>query len=453
MTKHCPTCGTEYSDGEKVCHQDGSILIRGKNFDPEQLEGIIIDKKYKLERLLAQGGMGMVFRGLHILMDRAVAIKLIRSSRLEGNDYGKYIQRFQQEARLLSKIRHPNVVTLFDFGVVDLGQGEDIPYMVMEYIEGRTLKDALANENLPQLEILRIVCEMSEGLVKAHDKGILHRDIKPSNVLLTTDESEVNHPVLVDFGIATDSSVEAEITGSDSVVGTLKYIAPEQLTKGALDKRTDVYAVGLLLYELVSGKMPFPGKSPMESALKRVHTRPPSIETILGNGKIEKELDEVILKCLEPKPDNRFSSLSECIEALKDAVPALKGVASLLPPSKERSKTYGVGVATLLFLAVVAIGFKTVNPIEWFQRSDVSRKLKVAENEQKQALEDVNQAQAEVESAEARFESLLQQRNYSSKEVKKAEAAVKQAKQEMHEAEHSLESAQKEVDSIVEALN
>ena len=258
--------------------------------------------KYRVIRLLGRGGMADVYEARDTLLDRRVAIKTIHPHLIDDN---KFLQRFQHEAKLLASLRHPHIVRFYDF---DIFQGR--PFMVIEYLGGGTLANRFAElrhqqNRLPQGEMIQILEAVAAALDYAHAHGAIHRDIKPANILFTTD----GVPVITDFGITKILSESLHISLTGSVIGTPAYMAPEQASCGTIDRRTDIYSLGIMLYEMSTGRTPFQGKNPTDIIIKHLTVAPP--EPRQFNPDIPYLAQEVILKALAKEPADRYDSAGE----------------------------------------------------------------------------------------------------------------------------------------------
>jgi tetratricopeptide (TPR) repeat protein len=266
--------------------------------------------KYQLIERLGRGGMADVYKGYQPGLDRYVAVKVLHPHLSE--DPG-FITRFKREARSVAELRHPHIVQVFDFDV----QGENY-YMVMEYVEGgQTLKQLLQElsakgERLPLDTTLGIVQEMADALAYAHGLGMIHRDIKPANILIP----HVNRPVLSDFGIARLLG-ETGLTSSGQMVGTPAYMSPEQGKGERGDVRSDIYALGIVLYEMLTGRPPYDADTPYAVILK--HINDPLVPPHALIGPLPDAIERIVLKCLAKNPEDRFASMAELREALRTA--------------------------------------------------------------------------------------------------------------------------------------
>lgn len=274
--------------------------------------GSMFANRYKVLETLGRGGMGVVFRAKDNQLDEVVALKTLRSDVLSQDP--TLLQRFKLEIKLARKITHKNVLRTHDFG-----EWMGTPYISMEYLEGVTLKDLQKRKGaLPLAVGLQIAKQMCHGLAAAHAEGVIHRDIKPQNMLIIPETGDLK---IMDFGIATVSNVKDEskpadssITGAGVVLGTPDYLAPE-LGKGQpADFRSDIYCMGVVLFELFCGRLPFPGESPMQIVIHHMQTPPPKPRSLKPS--IPEDLQAVILKCMEKDRDKRFQTVEGLTEAL-----------------------------------------------------------------------------------------------------------------------------------------
>ena len=259
--------------------------------------------KYTLGQPLGAGGMGAVYRSIHPQLGRSVAIKIIL-----GNATEDARQRFLREAQVAVQLSHPNIVRVFD---VDEDKG--MPFIVMEMIEGPSLSDELRQGRMPLEKVLKITAELADALEYAHSQGILHRDIKPANVLIRLNGSAV----LVDLGLArlADSeSKEHQLTQSGMIIGTLSYMAPEQIQAQPLDARTDIYALGVLLFQMITGRLPFEGDT-AQIMFGHVYTQPPAPSTT--GALLPPALDGLIMAMMAKAPQNRPQSMGEIARVLR----------------------------------------------------------------------------------------------------------------------------------------
>jgi beta-lactam-binding protein with PASTA domain/predicted Ser/Thr protein kinase len=325
----------------------------------------VLNGRYEIEDLLGQGGMARVFRGTDKVLDRTVAVKVL-SPQFAGDD--QFVSRFRREAQAAAALNHPNIVSVYDTG----DQG-DVHYIVMEYVQGRTLRDVVRQEGplMPE-RASEITQAVARALDAAHDAGLVHRDIKPGNIMLTR-EGEVK---VMDFGIARTSTGDT-LTQTAAVLGTASYLSPEQAQGSAVDARSDIYSLGCVLYEMLTGRAPFTGDSPVAIAYK--HVREDPVPPSHLNGDVPDALEAVVMKAMAKNPDNRYQTADELREDLERvsagvptlATPLLPGdatemvtgrvpedgtsVMTGMPPDEEpeRKRRWWIPVVILLLLAAL----------------------------------------------------------------------------------------------------
>src|SRR6266436_2257522 len=268
--------------------------------------------RYQLERVLGKGAMGIVYEALDPKLHRKVAIKTILISQLDEETAKDFSMRFVREAHAVARLNHPNIVQVYDFG-----EEGDVAYLVMEFIRGNELKSTLTTGQLfDRKECVRIMCELLDALDFAHEAGVVHRDIKPANVMLDSQ----GRTKLTDFGVArvTDADrTSAERTQAGTVVGTPAYMSPEQLQGLPIDRRTDIFSAGVILYQFLTGQKPFTGEGAWTVAKKIIQEDPPIPSSI--NIALSAEFDRVVAKALAKNPDQRFPTAREFSQALKRA--------------------------------------------------------------------------------------------------------------------------------------
>ncbi len=310
----CPKCGREFASNERICPDDGNLL-REKVPSEEQAIGRTLDGKYRIDGFLKRGGMGSVYRGTHVLLNKPVAIKLIRPELVTSHDI---VERFFREARAAAKLSHPNIVT-----VHDLGQTEDgTLYIIMEIVDGQSLKDLIvAHGPWKAARALGFCRGVASALSLAHRNGIVHRDLKPQNIMVFRDSEGNESPKLLDFGIAKTLEPDSPaLTSTGMVLGTPHYMSSEQAKGMPADQRSDIYALGVILYEMLVGKVPFDDKS-IPSILVKHSTEPPRPPSTL-RGDIPREVETLVLRCLEKDPEKRFQTADDLGKALAARVEA-----------------------------------------------------------------------------------------------------------------------------------
>jgi serine/threonine-protein kinase len=319
----CPQCNVRYPDALEVCPQDGAELpaARGRTqalFD--RFIGTVVDGRYKIEAKLGEGGMGVVYAARHAIIDKRMAIKILKK---EVQDDEAAAQRFIQEARATSKIGHTNIVDITDFGVLPDGSA----YFVMEFLEGETLGETIAKGPLAPVRAISVAAQIARGLGAAHKHGIVHRDLKPENVFLLDREGQHDFVKIVDFGIAKVQSANAgqRLTAVGMVLGTPEYMSPEQATGKDADHRVDEYALGCILYEMLTGEVPFRGETSAQTLAQQVFDKVVPPRERRPDLDIPRGTEAVVLKAMAKEPDQRYPSMRELLEALDQAGAELGG--------------------------------------------------------------------------------------------------------------------------------
>src|SRR5215831_17750511 len=305
--KTCPVCGKEYSDTSTLCPIDASVLER--TGDP--LLGQTLAGKYHIEKLIKRGGMGAVYKGKHVLIDKTVAVKVLRAALALDDDV---VRRFSREAKAASRISHPHAVSVTDFGESENG----VVFLVMEYLDGRTLKEVIKSEGPMQLaRVVEILRQVAGALDAAHEQGVVHRDLKSDNIMLSKTNGGEWAKVL-DFGIAKiqqSDAPDADITAANLVIGTPQYMSPEQCSQSAvIDARSDIYSFGIILYEMLAGQPPFAGESPTVIMMKQVQEPPPSI--LQTRPELPVTVASLIEKALAKQPADRYQTAGDLSKAL-----------------------------------------------------------------------------------------------------------------------------------------
>ncbi len=259
--------------------------------------GQIIKERYEITQLLGEGGMSYVYKAIDKQLQRTVAIKTLKPNYVEQE---KFVERFKREAQTAANLNHPNIVQIFDWGI------GDEPFFVMEYIEGNTLTSIIAKRRTISMnDILFIGAQVSSGLQAAHSKGLVHRDIKPGNIMITP-EGKVK---VTDFGIVSLQNEESDITKTGSILGTASYISPEQAQGKPVSKESDLYSLGTVLYELITGRPPFEGDTPIATATKHITDKPERLSTYRAD--IPKGIENAVLKLLHKYPKDRFKNAED----------------------------------------------------------------------------------------------------------------------------------------------
>jgi eukaryotic-like serine/threonine-protein kinase len=317
--------------------------------------------RYEIEELVGHGGMSSVYKAHDTLLERHVALKILHEQYNADDDF---VERFKREARAVAQLQHPNIVT-----VIDRGDEEGRQYIVFEYIDGENLKEYVVRKGrLDVHEAIEIALEVGRGLAFAHDQGLIHRDVKPQNVLLNGD----GRAKVTDFGIARSLDVDG-MTQTGTVLGTSNYIAPEQASGQQVDAHSDVYALGVVLYELLAGEVPFPGESFVAVAMKHMHEPAPNLLDVRKD--VPLRVAAAVDRALEKDPEQRFPTMAAFAAELEAALAELdRGEsvddATMVIPARQRARPaqrkqvsrwpLGVGLLALLAIAAIVIGLLTL---------------------------------------------------------------------------------------------
>jgi tRNA A-37 threonylcarbamoyl transferase component Bud32 len=317
-----------------------------------------IADRYELEEVVGHGGMSTVYKAHDSLLERNVALKVLHQQYNEDEDF---VERFKHEARSVAQLQHPNIVT-----VIDRGEEDGRQYIVFEFIDGENLKELVVRKGRLDLrDALEIANEIAHGLAFAHDHGLVHRDVKPQNVLLNGD----GRAKVTDFGIARSLDVDHGVTQTGTILGTSNYIAPEQASGQPVDAHTDVYSLGIVLYEMLTGELPFPGESFVAIAMKHIQEPSPNVLDVRGD--IPLRVAEMIDRALEKDPEQRFptmdafaaeieASLAELDRGEDGAVTMVVPAAQRLQRQRQRKSVSPlpllIGLLGVLAIAAVIVG-------------------------------------------------------------------------------------------------
>jgi serine/threonine protein kinase len=281
----------------------------------DKMIGTVIADRYKLLSFLGKGGMSTVYRAEHVLTKKIVALKTMNPQLMSD---GQNVRRFQQEATAAGRLSHPNAISVHDMGITDDGQ----PFLTMDYLEGISLSDVVRDTaHLPSLErALKIFIQACDAIQEAHEKGIIHRDIKPSNVMLIHTAQNPDFVKVLDFGIAKITQEGAEktrLTSTGEVFGSPTYMSPEQCQGKELDARSDVYSMGCLMYEVLTGEVPHQGLNVLDTMYKQMNEMPAGLQILNQDPRQVKDIENIVMKALEKDPTHRFSTMAELRNALQ----------------------------------------------------------------------------------------------------------------------------------------
>ena len=294
---------------------DVPLPSRASQAGPDPLLGRVINDRFRVIAMVAKGGMGKVYRAEQAPLGREVALKVLNPN-YNGDQDPEFHKRFFLEASICSKLTHPNTVTIFDYGRTD----DDVYFIAMEMLEGRTLHRALREHGpFPAPRALHVARQIARSLREAHGMGVIHRDLKPANVYLVKHGDEADFVKVLDFGLVKNVTDTAEdLTQTGLFMGSPKYMAPEQIRGEKTDARSDIYSLGVMLYEMLTGKVPFDRQSSVNILMAHVHEPPPPFATTNPGGEVPAALEAVVMKALAKEADDRFSSMDDLLVAMKN---------------------------------------------------------------------------------------------------------------------------------------
>ncbi|HZI02687.1 MAG TPA: serine/threonine-protein kinase, partial [Archangium sp.] len=286
----------------------------------DPLIGRILNDKFRIVEALGSGGMGRVYKAVQSPLDRLVALKVLNPQYSEGKDPG-FQKRFFLEAAVTSKLRHPNTVTVIDYGSTDDG----VLYIAMEYLEGQTLAQLLTQMGpLPWMRVMNIVQQVARSLREAHRVGLIHRDLKPANIMVLNQEDDHDVVKVLDFGLVKSflpdrgGTNETEITQAGVILGSPQYMAPEQ-ARNVSDPRSDVYSLGVVMFQMLMGRPPFQAAQSIDVIFKHLNEAPPVFAAVWPAHTVPQEVEALVMRCLYKRPEERFQSMDEVLEAIRRA--------------------------------------------------------------------------------------------------------------------------------------
>jgi serine/threonine protein kinase len=339
VSARCPTCNAEYADDARFCQRDGTRLEpapeppmsharvfqlpgvepraeAGAAPDYSKLAGETLDSRYEVARKIGEGGMSFVYLADDLITHERVAIKILSPSL--SNDRTA-MARLRREADLGGKLAHRNVCHIIRLGETSGG----MVYVVMPFVEGELLCDVTNRRGQLPLDLtVRLITDIAAGLQVAHGLGIVHRDLKPENIMIGRDPNGPERAIVMDFGLAKERQVSPQVqklTATGIVLGTPEFMSPEQLRGKPLDARTDIYSLGLMAYEMLSGKLPFPGRTQQEIMIARLRSEPTPIRTARPDLNLSAAVEKVLLKSMQREMDARYRTAPEFASALAGA--------------------------------------------------------------------------------------------------------------------------------------
>ncbi|MDZ4833704.1 MAG: serine/threonine-protein kinase [Candidatus Melainabacteria bacterium] len=283
----------------------------------DPLLGMVVEGRYKIQSVIGQGSAGTVYKAVQELIGREVAIKVLHDYLVSDDEF---IKRFRQEAKASSRLSHPNIITIYDFGLIPEGQR---PYIAMDLLIGTPLSDLLSSvERLSLDEAIPVFSQVCSALGEAHRQGVVHRDVKPENIVLVERSGQKLFPIVVDFGIARlmEESDAAKITRTGTVCGSPTYMSPEQCTSSKVDHRSDIYSLGVVIYECLTGEVPFHSDELVRVMAMHLSDPPTPLNQVKPGLVFPEMLEEVVYKSLAKNPDQRFQSMEDFANALEESL-------------------------------------------------------------------------------------------------------------------------------------
>jgi eukaryotic-like serine/threonine-protein kinase len=311
----CAACGARFSGDARFCPFDGEALSEATAAaaPADSLIGTVIDKRYRVLRTLGEGGMGTVYEVEHVTLERRFAIKALRRDLGRHEDLSA---RFIQEAKAAAAISHPNVVQIADFGHLPTGEA----YFVMELLGGSSLSAIIREHGpLPPQRVVDILKQVSHALAAAHEAGVIHRDLKPDNIQVCESAGDRDMVKVLDFGLARVAGA-SRLTRAGVVFGTPHYMSPEQASGDPIDHRSDIYALGIVMYEMLTGRVPFEADTFMGVLSKHLYMLPTPFGEVLGDTAHLGVLEDITVRCLQKKPEHRYASMLDLLADLERAL-------------------------------------------------------------------------------------------------------------------------------------
>ncbi len=325
--KICPSCKGVCADSDSQCPHCGGPLGGADLTDADALVGLRLGSKYELTQFLGEGAMGWVYRGRHTVLESSVAVKILKPQ-LRPDEQRS--ERFKREARAASRLNHPHIISVIDFGETSSG----LLYIVTEYLRGKPLSAVLTESGpMPIRRAFRLLSQILSALEESHNQGVIHRDLKPDNVMVSTLRGGEDFAKVLDFGIAklADMDSAAKLTQAGQLFGTPDYMAPEQIRSQEVDGRADLYSAGVILFELLTGRLPFQADNLFDVLKDHLYTEPPSLSEAAPDISFSPEVELVVSKALAKDPEDRFASARDFQRGLRRAVRLATGKVQRCP--------------------------------------------------------------------------------------------------------------------------
>ncbi len=354
QTRSCPKCGLVVTDKTMACPVDGTAIF--------EAPGKILADSYDFVSVTGWGGMSVIYKARQRGTGLVVAIKMLHSLLMTDHS----LKRFQQEAKAIMSLRHPNIITVHDFGVSEHGQ----PYMVMDFIEGKTLADVIKEKGgLSLEESLHRFIQLCDALDHAHQVGVLHRDLKPSNIMISNKDGNFEDARIVDFGIAKlldkeDESDDGHLTQTGELFGSPLYMSPEQCRGSQVDARTDIYSMGCVMYETLTGRPPFKGATIVDTLVLQMTAPAKSLAEACPEQRFPHELENVIAKALEKDPSDRYQTMKDLELALMEIQPNQKLSGPPLWRNRQKKITT---IPFFVYCTGVAFLMVTIGTVVWWR--------------------------------------------------------------------------------------